>query len=122
MTEIEKKEILDELEKRFDEKYKGYLKKEDIQTVLKNPRNKWFRDSSGSGCNSLMSEVFGSSIISWQVWETIRKLTCIVCGKQYVRHLSEEDHADEIAENICQFIYGLKVKHNNQVNHDEETN
>lgn len=114
MTENEKKEILDELEKRFDEKYKGYLKKEDVQTVLKEPRNKWFRDKNGSGCNSLMSEAFGSSIISWQVWEVIRKLTCVVCGKQYVRHLSEEDHADGIAEKICQLIYDLKTEHDNK--------
>ena len=110
MTEQEKNEILDELEKRMEKKYKGCLSKEDTQSALSKPRNKWFRDENGNGSGSLMAEAFDSSIISWQVWETIRKLTCVVCGKQYVRHLSEVDGADEIAEKICQFIYDLKME------------
>jgi hypothetical protein len=44
MTEQEKKELLDELEKRMDEKYKGCLTREDVATTLKAPREKWFRD------------------------------------------------------------------------------
>lgn len=35
MTEQEKKELLDELEKRIDEKYKGCLTGEDVATTLK---------------------------------------------------------------------------------------
>lgn len=35
MTEQEKKELLDELEKRMDEKYKGCLTREDVATTLK---------------------------------------------------------------------------------------
>ena len=31
MTEQEKKELLDELEKRIDEKYKGCLTREDVE-------------------------------------------------------------------------------------------
>ncbi len=107
MTEQEKNELLEELEQRFEKKYKGCMTKEDVATVLKEPREKWFKDENGHGSNSLMSEAFGSSIIAWQVWETIRKLTCVVCGKQYVRHLKEEDNADEVAEKICQCIYDL---------------
>lgn len=38
MTEQEKKELLDELEKRMDEKYKGCLIREDVATTLKVPR------------------------------------------------------------------------------------
>lgn len=110
MTEPEKNEILDELEKRMEKKYKGCLSREDTPSVLSRPRNKWFRDDNGSGYNSPMAEAFDSSIISWQVWEMIRKLTCVVCGKQYVRHLSKVDNADEIAERICQFIYDLKME------------
>ena len=47
MTEQEKKELLDELEKRMDEKYKGFLIREDVATTLKVPREKWFRDENG---------------------------------------------------------------------------
>ena len=97
MTEQEKKELLDELEKRMDEKYKGCLTREDVATTLKAPREKWFKDENGSGANSLMADAFDSSIISWQVWETIRKLTCVICGKQYVRQLANVENADEIA-------------------------
>lgn len=93
MTEQEKKELLDELEKRMDEKYKGCLTREDVATTLKAPREKWFRDENGNGRYSLMTDAFDSSIISWQVWETIRKLTCVICGKQYVRQLANVENA-----------------------------
>lgn len=116
MTEQEKKELLDELEKRMDEKYKGCLTREDVTTTLKVPREKWFKDENGGGHNSLMSEIFDSPIISWQVWETIRKLTCVICGKQYVRQLANVENADEVAEKLCQFVYGLKIEFKKQEN------
>lgn len=103
MTEQEKKELLDELEKRMDEKYKGCLTREDVATTLKVPREKWFRDENGNGRYSLMADAFDSTIISWQVWETIRKLTCVVCGKQYVRQLANVENADEIAEKLADY-------------------
>lgn len=40
MTEQEKNEIMDELEKRMEKKYKGCLSKEDVMSPLKEPRNK----------------------------------------------------------------------------------
>lgn len=98
MTEQEKVEILNELEERLVSKYKGCLTREDTQSVLKQPREKWFRNDTGS------------SIIAWQVWETIRKLTCVVCRKQYVRHLGDVPNADVVAEKICQFVYDLKTE------------
>ena len=110
MTEQEKVEILNELEERLVSKYKGCLTREDTQSVLKQPREKWFRNDTKYSNNSLMSEAFGSSIIAWQVWETIRKLTCVVCGKQYVRHLGDVPNADVVAEKICQFVYDLKTE------------
>lgn len=120
MTEQEKKELLDELEKRMDEKYKGCLTREDVATTLKAPREKWFKDEDGGGSNSLMSKAFDSSIISWQVWETIRKLTCVVCGKQYVRQLANVENADEIAEKLCQFVYDLKMEFKEQKDRNEK--
>lgn len=101
MTEKEKAEILDELEKRLEKKYRGYMTREDTQSVLKAPREKWFTN------HGTMHGLFGN-IIYWQVWELIRKLTCVICGKQYVRHLSDVHYADEVAEKICQFVYDLK--------------
>lgn len=108
MTELEKNEILEELEKRFDKKYKGYLSREDTQSVLKVPREKWFTS------DGVMRGLFGS-IIYWQVWELIRKLTCIVCGKQYVRHLSEVPIADEVCEKICRFVFELKEEYKDKL-------
>ena len=87
-----------------------YIWREDTQSVLKKPREKWFSHSVGKGNESLMFGLFGT-IIYWQVWELIRKLTCVICGKQYVRHLSECRYADEVAEKICQFVYDLKVEY-----------
>lgn len=42
MTEQEKNEIIEEVEKRLEKKYKGCLSREDTQSVLKNVREKWF--------------------------------------------------------------------------------
>ena len=115
MTEQEKNEILEELEKRFDKKYKGYLSREDTQSVLKAPREKWFSHNFQN--RGTMYDLFGS-IIYWQVWELIRKLTCIICGKQYVRHLSEVPIADEVCEKICQFVFELKSEYKDKIEVD----
>ena len=51
MTEQEKKELLDELEKRMDEKYKGCLTREDVGTTLKAP------EKSGSETRMEMEDI-----------------------------------------------------------------
>lgn len=107
MTEQEKAEIIAEVERRIDEKYKGVVVREDTQSRLAEPRKKWFRDNNGSGQKSLMAVALGSSITSWAVWEKIRTLTCYICGKSYVRQLTDEDGAEDIAEKLCQLIYDL---------------
>ena len=111
MTEQEKQQIIDELEKRIEKKYKGCLTREDTQSVLKEPREKWFTYDSIRKPDSPMHKAFGN-IIYWQVWELIRKLTCIICGCQYVRHLAGNRYADEVADRLCQFIYELKTEYN----------
>lgn len=111
MTEAEKNEIIDEVEKRLEQKYKGCLSREDTQSVLANTRNKWFKHDTLSGkTDAPMHKAFGN-IIYWQVWELIRKLTCIICGCQYVRHLSGCPYAEEIAERLCQVVYDLKTEY-----------
>ena len=110
MTEQEKNEIIEEVEKRLEQKYKGCLSREDTQIVLKNVREKWFTHETHGHRDSLMHKVFGN-IIYWQVWELIRKLTCIICGCQYVRHLAGCDYAEEVAEKLCQVVYDLKKEY-----------
>lgn len=116
MTEQEKREIIDELENRMEQKYKGFLTKEDTQSVLKNVRTKWFTQQ--NHVDSPMFRIFGR-IIYWQVWELTRKLTCIICGYQYVRHLSGCNYAEDVAEQLCQTIYNLKLQVNKQGDESE---
>ena len=112
MTEQEKTEILDELEQRFEQKYKGIVTREDTQKQLANPREKWFRDERNGGQNSLMTQALdNNSIVAWAVWEKIRTLTCYICGVSYVRQLKDGWNADEIADRLCQTVYDLAVEH-----------
>lgn len=101
MTEQKEQEIVDRVEKS--------VCKEDTQKVLQEPRNKWFKDANGSGTDSLMANALGNSFIAWSAWEQIRRLTCVACGKKYVRQLTEDDHAKEVCEEICQTIYDIAM-------------
>ena len=96
MTEQKEQEIVDRIEKS--------VCKEDTQKVLQKPRNKWFRDANGSGTDSLMANALGNSFVAWSAWEQIRRLTCVACGKKYVRQLTEE-----VCEQICQTIYDIAM-------------
>lgn len=113
MTEQEKTEIIEELEARFCEKYKGILSREDVATTLSEPRNKWFKDpdirSASIAKESPMVEALGNCFVAWQVWDEIRKLTCRICGKSYVRQLTATDKADEVAEEICALVHKLAM-------------
>lgn len=112
MTEQEKNEIIEEVEKRLEQKYKGCLSREATQAALENVRKKWFHDPT-KGRNHLvtpMYKLFGN-IIYWQVWELVRKMTCIICGCQYVRHLSGCPYAEEVAEKLCQCVFDLKTEY-----------
>lgn len=110
ITEAEKLEILDELEKRLDGRLKKIPEREVSGRILKAPREKWFSDTDGYCGTSLMGEAFRSGPTAWEAWEAIRKLTCAVCGVRKVRELKDVEEAPEIAEKICQYIYDLAVK------------
>lgn len=104
-----KAEILEEVEKSL----KGKLIREDTQSTLKPVRDKWFRGdkSTYQSGNGKMHEVM-DTITAWASWGLIRKLTCYICGVNYVRHLfRNEDIANEIAEQLCETIYTLKDKY-----------
>lgn len=107
MTETEKKEIIDELEQRFESKYRGVLSHEDVGTTLSDVRNKWFKDCSKFSYGSPMARAFDSSIVAWSVWEEIRKLTCRICGVSYVRQIQNADEANAVAEELCTLICTL---------------
>lgn len=64
-----------------------------------------------------MQGAFNNARISNMAWEAIRKLTCCICGKTYVKHLEDVKESEEIAEEICQFIYDLRMKYK-QNSHD----
>lgn len=106
MTEQEKEVLKAEIIEEITSKMKPQLMSENVQNVLANPRNKWFRDKDEGAYHSVMGEVFGTYTY-WQVWEHIRRLTCYICGKGYVRQLRESDHADDVAEKLCQTVYEL---------------
>lgn len=107
MTNQEKEALKAEIIDEITAKIKPQLMKEDTQSVLATPRNKWFREKGDMHCHSPMGELFGTYTY-WQVWEHIRRLTCYICGKGYVRQLRESDHADDVAEQLCQIVYDLK--------------
>ena len=98
MTEQKEQEIVDRVEKRVLEKLEKSVCKEDTQ-----------RDANGSGTDSLMANALGNSFVAWSAWEQIRRLTCVACGKKYVRQLTEDDHAEEVCEQICQTIYDIAM-------------
>nr|DAP42578.1 MAG TPA: hypothetical protein [Caudoviricetes sp.] len=110
ITEAEKLEILDELEKRLDGRLKKIPELEVSGRILKAPREKWFSNADGYCGTSLMGEVFGSGQTAWEAWEAIRKLTCAVCGVRKVRELKTVEEAPIVAEKICQYIYDLAVE------------
>lgn len=112
MTEQEKETLKAEIAEEITAKMKPALMREDTQSVLKSPRDKWFRDRQNSSERSAMYEMFGTYVY-WQVWENIRRLTCYICGKGYVRQLRENDHADDVAEQLCQIVFNLALERRN---------
>ena len=108
MTDLEKKEIIEEVKADIIESLKGKCIKEDTQKALKEPRNKWFKNQISKGNTSPMMEQFGV-VAYWQVWENIRKLTCLICGVGYVRQLDGDMNASDIAEKLCHFVFNLRL-------------
>lgn len=115
MTDIEKQEIIAEVEASVMAKVAKKYGKEDTQSVLKTPREKWFGNSDTRFKGAPMREAFGA-LIDYQVWEIIRRLTCLIMGRKYVRQLSGDAKSEEVAERICQFVYDLK----NEVRKNEQ--
>jgi len=47
----------------------------------------------------------------------IRKLTCYICGTSYVRNLSGNEMANEVAEKLCQLVFELRTEY---LEHEKE--
>lgn len=110
MTEQEKNEIVDLIYGRLEAGWKPSTQA-GLHKTLAAPRDKWFRDDHNSGYDSLMTQVIGSPQKAWQVWELIRRLTCIVCGAQYVRDIKDPERASAVADEICETVYRLANRH-----------
>lgn len=110
MNEQEKAALKEEILTELEERFKGIAIREDVQGILSDVRNKWFRDRRSNDGKCLMFEAFGPYTY-WKVWELIRKLTCLICGCGYVRHLSNKSEANEIAERLCKTIYDLRKEY-----------
>lgn len=116
ITVEEKEELKAEILEEVQKSLKGKVIREDVSTTLKEPREYWFvkRTVDGKCVDGKMRSVI-DSVTSWAMWELIRKLTCYICGKSYVRHLaSEGDIASEICNILCQNVYDLRVKYMNE--------
>ena len=86
MTEQEKKEILELIEEHLA---KQMPQREDTQSTLAKTRNKWFKDNDGSSYQSLMSKAINDTHGSYVIWESVRKITCKICGVSYVRQIKD---------------------------------
>lgn len=116
MTLEEKEQIKSEILNELTSELKGKVIKEDVATVLKETREYWFvsRTTNGKRVDGKMRTVI-DSVTSWAIWEIIRKLTCYICGKSYVRHLAGcEDIANTICDNICKTVYEQRLLFLNQ--------
>ena len=84
--------------------------------LLEKTHTKWFRDETGAAYKCKMNEVFYDTGVCWQVWENIRVLTTKICGAKWVRDIapSKQDEANRIADYICQQVYDLKKKFNEE--------
>ena len=111
MNKAEQEKIIEEVVRRI----KG--EKTMIEKPITTPRAlvptymKWFRDEDGKAYNSKMTQATGDAYCSWQIWELIRRASCVCCGVQYVRQLRNEEKANEIADKICQCIYDLAMEY-----------
>lgn len=112
MTPEEREALKNEIVAEISEQFKGIAIQEDVQGVLSDVRNKWFRDCENSNryTGSVMFNLFGA-VTYWKVWELIRKLVCLICGVGYVRQLgslNDRERINRIAEILCQTVYDLR--------------
>lgn len=110
MTEQEKQEIISEIKKYFREQ--GMTA--NAYNCLDDVRSKWFRERRRGDEDSPFEKAFDSTNAALRVWENIRRLTCIMCGKTHVTELRNDPYAEEICEKLCQFVYDLKMEYKGQ--------
>lgn len=103
MTAKEREELIEEIIKRIGGD------RQVTPRALYKTHDKWFRDENGASYNSKMTKAIGDPSASWQIWELVRRATCVCCGVKYVRQIKDVDRANEIADKICQLIHDLAL-------------
>ena len=86
MTEQEKQEIIAEIRKSVMEEMKQNAERKDAGVAKQFDRDE-----------------------TTNVWNCIRKLTCLICGVKYVNGLRGNPDAERICDEICQKIYDLRM-------------
>lgn len=111
MTEIERSELKAEILKELEDSIKKKnVCKDTHENVLSGVRHKWFQDTVGISDQSIMYRKFGP-VAYWDVWNMIRKLTCLICGVSYVRNLGKDkEFANYATEEMCKKVYELRIE------------
>lgn len=80
--------------------------------ILADVRRKWYSDHNGpyNWCSSLMGEAVGNGPHTHIVWESIRKLVCIICGVSGFHQMRDDErkeYAAYAAEKLTAIVYEL---------------
>lgn len=107
MNDQEKAELKAEIINELREA--GMLKDPSTQkrSVLKEPYDKWFNPRS----ENEMSKAFMFPNDKCKVWESVRRLVCLIVGANNVMQIKSAEEATEICEKLCQFVYDLRKEH-----------
>jgi hypothetical protein len=105
MTEVEKNvvksEIIEELQKKYDivpkKQHRRFVRSLKVWITGANR----FKDSP-------FYEAFGP-VAYYRAWEHIRGLATLICGESYVRDIEDIDYADDLANELCEFVYQKRI-------------
>lgn len=111
-------EITKEIKDYIDAEVKKQLEQTQIKKntprLLSATQSKWFRDEHGCASTSKMGKALGmDGVRAYRIWDCIRPIVTIVCGKSYVRQVSTEDEQfiNDLADRLCQMIYDARLEY-----------
>ena len=105
MTDEEIDRIADRVIEKMETK-----RKHEVGLVFSKVRNKWFKDEHGNYQLSRMGRILNNRHVpcaAGQMWDLVRKMTCIILGVRDVRNVQDSVEANRTAEVICRVVYGL---------------
>lgn len=113
-----KMEITKEIKEYIDKEVQRQLADAKVQKntprLLGATHTKWFRDENGSASTSKMGKALGmDGVKAYRIWDCIRPIVTIVCGKSYVRQVSTEDEQfiNDLADRLCQIVYDARLEY-----------